>query len=107
LIWEIPGKIEMPLIQELAHDKEETDKGQVLLTVNGGESADTVRGFMKKYGFSFPVLLDIQKGITRAYNVRAIPTTFFIGQDGIIREIKLGAFPSESELEQRFNTVME
>ena len=49
----------------------------------------------------------MQKGITRTYNVRAIPTTFFIGQDGIIREIKLGAFSSESELEQALNTVME
>jgi peroxiredoxin len=105
--WCGPCKIEMPLIQELAHDKEKADKGLVLLTVNGGESAETVRGFMKKYGFSFPVLLDIQKDIIRAYNVRAIPTTFFIGQDGIIREIKLGAFLSESELEQRLNTVME
>ena len=105
--WCGPCKYEMPLIEDLAHDKEKAEKGLILLTINSGESADTVRRFMKEQGFSFPVLLDIQKSITRAYNVRAIPTTFFIGQDGIISKIKLGAFMNESELEQILNKVME
>lgn len=101
--WCGPCKYEMPLIQDLAHDKERAEKGLIILTINIGESADTILKFMKARSFSFPVLLDIQKSITRAYNVRAIPTTFFIGQDGIISEIKVGAFMNESELEQSLN----
>lgn len=105
--WCGPCKFEMPLIQALAHDEEKAAKGLVLLTINGGESADTVAKFMIEYGFSFPVLLDTQRGITRAYNVRGIPTTFFIDKDGIIRDIKVGAFTSKTELNSKLNNIMD
>lgn len=105
--WCGPCKIEMPLIQELAYDEEKADKGLVLLTVNGGESADKVARFMNEHGFSFPVLLDTQMGVARAYNVRAIPTTFFIDRDGIIKDIKVGAFSSTAEIERKLGKIIE
>lgn len=105
--WCGPCKYEMPLIHELARDKEKAAKGLVLLTVNGGESADKVTKFMKEHGFSFPVLLDTQRGVSRAYNVRAIPTTFFIDRDGIIRDIKVGAFTTETELDSIINNILD
>jgi len=104
--WCGPCKFEMPLIQELANDAATTDIGLILMTVNSGESADTVAKFMIEKGFSFPVLLDTQKGIGRAYNVRAIPTTFFIDKDGIIRDIKVGAFTAEADLDAILENLM-
>jgi len=95
------------LIQALAHDEEKAAKGLVLLTINSGESADKVGKFMYEYSYSFPVLLDTQRGITRAYNVRAIPTTFFIDKDGIISDIKVGAFTTEAELDAKLNNIMD
>jgi len=104
--WCGPCKFEMPLLQALAHDEEKAAKGLVLLTVNGGESAEDVAKFMYEYGYSFPVLLDTQNDIVRAYNVRGIPTTFFIDRDGIIREIKVGAFTTEAGLDAKLNNIM-
>ncbi|MFC2013832.1 peroxiredoxin family protein [Chloroflexota bacterium] len=104
--WCGPCKYEMPLIQDLAYDKERAEAGLILLTVNSGESADTVLKFMKKNGFSFPVLLDIKKVIMWSYNVRNIPTTFFIGRDGIISLVKVGPFMNETQLEQSLNMII-
>ena len=104
--WCAPCQYEMPLLQALANDKDKSAQGLVLLTVNDGESIDVAHRFMTAHGYSFTVLLDTQNVITQSYNIRAIPTTFFIGQDGIIRNIKLGAFLNESELEQTLNAVM-
>jgi peroxiredoxin len=104
--WCGPCKIEMPLIQELANDAATTDIGLILMTVNSGESADTVAKFMIEKGFSFPVLLDTQRGISGVYNVRGIPTTFFIDRDGIIRDIKVGAFTSKTEIDSKLNNIM-
>jgi peroxiredoxin len=105
--WCGPCKFEIPLIQELAHDKEKAAQGLVLLTVNGGESVDKVARFMNENGLSFPVLLDTKKSIVRAYNVRAIPTTFFIDKDGIIKDIKVGAFSSDVEIQQKLDKIMD
>jgi thiol-disulfide isomerase/thioredoxin len=98
--WCGPCKYEMPLIHNLAQDQDRVEEGLVLLTVNSGESADRVRQFLIENEFSFPVLLDIHNAISQAYNVHGIPTTFFIGQDGIINEIKIGAFMNAGELEE-------
>jgi len=104
--WCGPCKYEMPLLQDLAFDKEKAEHGLIVLTVNMGESAETVQRFMKERGFSFPVLLDIQKSVARYYNVRYIPTTFFIGKDGIISYIRVGAFMNKDQLEQILNTFI-
>ena len=104
--WCGPCKFEMPLLQELARDEEKASEGLMLLTINSGESADAVSQFMYEHGYSFPVLLDTQRSIARAYNVRAIPTTFFLDKDGIIRDIKVGAFTTEAELDAILENLM-
>lgn len=105
--WCGPCKYEMPLIEQMAHDEIRAEQGVVLLTVNSGEAADTVVNFMHAKGFTFPVLLDGNGNILHAYNVRGIPTTFFIGRDGIIDEIKIGAFMDEGELDEVLNRILQ
>jgi len=36
--------------------------------------------------------------MAQQYNIRIIPTTFFIDREGVIQDIKIGAFASESEI---------
>jgi len=104
--WCSPCKYEMPLFQDLADDKEKANKGLILLTIDVGESADTVQNFLQNSGYSFTVLLDNQKKIAYTYYVRSYPTTFFISQNGIIDSIKIGAFLKKSELEQHLDALI-
>ncbi len=53
---------------------------------------------MKSNSYSFTVLLDTQQIVAGVYNVRSIPTTFFIDRDGIIRNVRIGAFAGESQI---------
>ena len=82
--WCGPCQEEMPFIQEVYEDKEWQEKGLVILAVNAGEEAGTVREFMTDRGLSFTVLLDTDASVAQDYNVRGIPTTFFIDKNGII-----------------------
>ena len=66
----------------------------------------TVREFVKKYGLTFPVLLDITQDVSLEYYVRAIPTTFFIDREGIIREIRIGPFSSVTEIERSLRKII-
>jgi len=104
--WCGPCKAELSFIQQISHDKELLDMGMVFLTINEGESMDEVGRFMIERGLSFNVLLDTKNVIGRLYNVRFIPTTFFIDRDGIIQDVKSGAFTSKAEIEQKVRDLM-
>ncbi len=104
--WCPPCREEMPLLQEVFQDKALADKGLVVLTVDLGESPATVEAFMKSNGYSFPVLLDTQQIVANTYNVRGIPTTFFIDKDGIIREVRIGAFANKTQVIMSLRKVL-
>jgi thiol-disulfide isomerase/thioredoxin len=102
--WCTPCKVEMPLIEELS---QENRPDLILLTINSGDSETDVKSFMKKQGYSFPVLLDVKGQLISAYQIRGIPTTFFIDKDGIIQNIKVGALSSDTELSHILEGIME
>ena len=97
--WCPPCRGELPIIQQAYEDPAWKGYGVKILAVDIGESPDEVQDFMNGMGFNFPVLLDRQQEVAKYYNVAAIPTTFFIDKDGIIKYVKKGAFTSDSELQ--------
>jgi len=78
----------------------------VILAVNIGEAPSTVRDFIQSNNFSFPVLLDTNEEVALEYNIRGIPTTFFIDKDGIIQVIKVGAFQDAAEIEKSLSKII-
>jgi peroxiredoxin len=104
--WCGPCRFEMPFLQEIFESKEWSGKGLVILTIDIGENPSVVKEFMENYDLSFPALLDTDQNLALEYNIRAIPTTFFIDKDGIIQDIKVGAFSSKTEIERRLIKVI-
>ncbi|MFC1943643.1 peroxiredoxin family protein [Chloroflexota bacterium] len=95
---------EMPYLQQI-YD-EWSGKGLVLLAIDMGESPSTVKEFMQSYNLSFPVLLDTNQDVALEYNIRYIPTTFLIDEDGIIQVVKVGAFSSTAEIEKNLSKII-
>lgn len=94
--WCPTCRLEMPFIQEVY--QEWTDKGLVILAIDMGESAATVRDFMQNNNYTIPVLLDTRRVVSQKYNVTAIPTTFFIDRNGVIQDKLIGPFPSKDSM---------
>jgi len=101
--WCVPCRHEMPYIQQV-YDEWQT-KGMVLLAINIGESSSKVKGFLQSHGFSLPVLLDAEGEVAGQYGIQAIPTSFFIDRDGIIQDMKVGAFQSTAEIESSLSKL--
>lgn len=99
-----PCRFEMPFIQTAF--EEWSDKGLIVLTVNIGEAPSTVKDFIQSENLSFPVLLDTNQNVALEYNIRAIPTTFLIDKDSVVREIKVGAFSSVIEIKKSLNKII-
>jgi len=106
--WCGPCRMEMPFIQEVYQDSEWLKTGLVILAVNLKESASAAGEFMEDNGLTFPVLLDIDGEVARMYNISAIPTTYFIDKNGIIKDVKIGTFRNKAEIDWKLlNLVKE
>jgi len=62
-----------------------SDDGLTLLAVNLQEDAGRVRRFVRRYGLSFPVLLDRGGTVSRTYRVTGVPETWLIDPQGTPR----------------------
>jgi len=86
---------ELPYFEQLA----EQSAGEVaVIMVNTQDTLPRIENFFGDYKLHFTVALGGGTQVSYKYNVYAIPTTFFIDSNGIIRNIKIGAFPNEMEL---------
>ncbi len=86
--WCEPCREEMPALQAL-----QNKMGQerlVVLTVNYGESAEKVQQFVRNVPIDLPILLDRHTEAAKAWQVRVLPTSFVLGQDGQIRYSAVG-----------------
>jgi thiol-disulfide isomerase/thioredoxin len=101
--WCTPCRGEMPLLIAAyqAHEQE----GLAVLAVDLTDqerSLKDVRKFQAEFQMPFPVLLD-KKGKTRKlYALRGVPTSVFVGSDGVVRAVNQG--PIEPAVLQRYLT---
>jgi cytochrome c biogenesis protein CcmG, thiol:disulfide interchange protein DsbE len=99
--WCPPCRAELPELQAAS----ERLQGEVAIVgVNQAEDAERVRTFVADLSLTFTVPLDERGQVSRAYNVRSLPTTFFIDRNGVIRRIQSGAL-TEATLAQALESV--
>jgi cytochrome c biogenesis protein CcmG/thiol:disulfide interchange protein DsbE len=96
--WCPPCRAEMPALQSVYQRYK--DQGLVVLAVNTTyqDSIDKVSIFVSDNNLTFPILLDEMSQTSTDYQIRSLPTTFFIDKDGIIRDVVIGGPMSEALL---------
>ena len=50
--------------------------------------------FVDELGLTFPIPMDADMEVANDYNVKGMPTTFFVDADGVIRHIWTGEMNS-------------
>jgi len=90
--WCPPCRKEMPDLQNFY---ERYGEKIVLLGVNWGEDAKTVKEFLDRYGVKYLNLLDERGTAFVLYKLTGIPTSFFIDREGYIRGVWLGPLKVE------------
>lgn len=95
-VWLTFGASWCPDCRTEAPDVEATyqaykDQGLVVLGVFINEPAADVASYAQKVGLTFPITVDENADIAAAYRSMGIPTHFFIGADGAVREVRIGS----------------
>lgn len=105
--WCVPCRSEMPAIEK-THAMYR-DQGVIFLAVNATnqDSLNDVTSFVTQYGLTFPILVDAEGEVGSIYEVLALPTTFFVQDDGTIQDVVIGGPMAEALLITRIERLLE
>lgn len=104
--WCPPCRAEMPALEQTYRAHRE--QGLEILAVNSThqDSIGAARTFVQEHGLGFPILLDQTGLVGNLYQTRALPTTFFIDRDGVIRKVIIGGPMSETTLRTTVQSLL-
>lgn len=76
--------------------EEYKDKGVVFLAIDSDEDEATVRRFVEKYPFPYPVVLDVGDKLGLALDILALPTVAVLDPSGEITYLNSGIADAET-----------
>ncbi len=104
-----PCKEETPALQEIHQRLGEQDLVVIGVNVRGNEPPGAageakIRAFTEQYGVTYPIAIDTNGDVGRAYQVYVLPTTFFIDQAGTVRFARFGPLTAD-EVERTYSAL--
>jgi len=104
--WCLPCRAEMPAMQRMY--EEYKDQGFVVLALNMTyqDTPSAVLPFVQEHGLTFPILLETNGQAAGQYELRSLPSSFFIDRNGIIQEVVIGGPMAEALLRTRIESLL-
>lgn len=104
--WCPPCRAEMQTLETVYNDYK--DQGFTVLAVNMTyqDNPDLILPFVDERGLTYPILLDETGEVARAYQMKSLPSSFFIDRDGIIHEVVIGGPMAEALLRTRIEEIL-
>lgn len=90
-------RTEMPALEKIYQDYK--DQGFLVLGVNEEETWDEIETFRQDVPFTFPIMLDPDAEIYRAYWGRFYPSSFIIDREGFIVYVRIGVLTEDMIVE--------
>ncbi len=86
--WCMPCHLQAQILAPL--HREYKDKGVQFLAANAGEDEATVRSFLKRKPFPYPVLLDPEDRVSTQLGILSLPTLLVIDRTGKVSYFDAG-----------------
>jgi thiol-disulfide isomerase/thioredoxin len=88
--WCKPCLLAMPELEELYQDLHERGLQVVGINEDGPRNVSKVKPFVRSQGFTFPIVLDLNRKAQSRLNVSTLPTTLLLDADGIVVHTSYG-----------------
>ncbi len=99
--WCTECRTEVPELERLHQRRGDS---VVVLGVNMREPESVIRPFLDELGATYPVLLDRDKKVAKAYRVTGVPETWIVSAEGVALHRFIGPV-SAAQLEQALNVT--
>jgi thiol-disulfide isomerase/thioredoxin len=101
--WCPPCREEMPSLETFYEDYK--SDGFVLVSINQEETREVVEPFVKEFGLTFPVWLDLNYQAEKEFKTGSLPSSFVIDRTGRVRLMWVGSI-SKKNLEKYVTDVI-
>lgn len=104
--WCPPCRAEMPALAKVYDQYREA--GFVVLGVNTTyqDSESDASTFVQTLGLEFPIVLDRDGAVSKQYQLLALPTSYFVGRDGTIRDVVFGGPMTEAIIATKIQSLL-
>jgi peroxiredoxin len=97
----------MPAIQKVYEDNQARGLEVLAINTTYQDRESSATEFVQQFGLTFPIPLDRTGEVARFYQLRALPTTFFVDRKGVIQKVVLGGPMSEVTLQTAVEMLLE
>jgi len=104
--WCPPCRAETPALENSYEQYK--DSGVVILGVdltNQDLESDVIT-FVQEFGLTYPILLDRDGSVSALYQLKGLPTTFFVNREGIIRTVLVGGPMNEAFIRSKIEALL-
>jgi peroxiredoxin len=103
--WCVPCRVSMPALDALF--RKHSARGFTVLGVNKDTTIADARRFLKRVPVAFPLAYDVQDGLAKAFDVKAMPSGYLVDRRGVVRRVHRG-FTAETaaQLEREIEELL-
>ncbi len=106
--WCAPCQAEFPAIDAKYRQYKDNQGLKVLaVDVQGDQGPAAAQKFLGEMGATFPVLLEQDGSVEKAYRIDALPTTVFIDRQGVIRDLVVGGPMTDEYIEKELQKIFQ
>ena len=104
--WCPPCREEMQTIEKVYQEYKDQEFTVLAVNMTYQDDALAVTPFVNKQQLTFPILLDESGDVAKVYQLRSLPSSYFIRPDGTINEVVIGGPMSEALLRIRIEDLL-
>lgn len=104
--WCLPCREETPALEKSYEQYKDSDAVILGVNLTNQDSISEVDSFVQEFGLTYPILLDRDGRVGYLYQVKGLPTTFFINREGVIRTVLVGGPMSETFIRSKIEALL-
>jgi cytochrome c biogenesis protein CcmG, thiol:disulfide interchange protein DsbE len=104
--WCRPCRAEMETIEKIYQEYKDQRFTVLAVNLTYQDEPLEVMPFVNEHGLTFQILLDETGDMANSYQLKSLPSSYFINRDGTIKEVVIGGPMSEALLRTRVAEIL-
>ena len=105
--WCPPCRAEMPAIEAVYRSHKDLGLEVLAVNITNQDDQAAAAAFVEELELTFPVPLDRTGAVSASYNLRGLPSTYFIDRHGVIRSVVVGGPMSGALIQSRVEELLQ